>query len=114
MLPGGPGKAPEEILRQGQAAGLPHPNLPGDVPQRRQLGGARPQDAPELGPGDRRGSLPGRGTQRPPAAENQTTHLLRRPDVPHRGRQGAGDHIGARALRDRAEVPQEQAHRAAR
>lgn len=76
MLPGGPGQAPEEILFPERAARLPHPNLPSDVSQRCQLRGTGSQDTSELGPGDRRGSLPCRGTKRPPAAENQATHLL--------------------------------------
>lgn len=59
---GGSGQAPEKILRQGRALELSHPNLPGHGPQRCQLRGSCPEDSPQLGPGDRRGSLPGRSS----------------------------------------------------
>lgn len=111
VFSGGPRKTPEKILCQERALELPHPHLPGDGPQRRQLRGSRPEDPPQLGAGDRRSPLPGRRPQGAAAAEDQTAHLLRWPDVPHWGGPGNGNHIGARPLRDRTEVPQGETHR---
>lgn len=41
---GGPGEAPEEVLRQKRAHQLPHPHFPRHGPQRRQFRRPRPED----------------------------------------------------------------------
>lgn len=76
-FPGGSGQAAEEVLLQGAEAGVPHPHVPGDGAERGQLGGAGPKDSAQLGAGDGRSSVPGRGSQGPPAQEDQAPHLLR-------------------------------------
>lgn len=114
VLPGGFREAPEKILRQKRAFGLPHKNLPGHGPQRRQLGGPSAEDPSQLGPGGGRGSLPGRSPKRAPAAEDKTAHLLWRPDVSHWGSQRTRHHLRSRPLRNRTEVPQGQTHRPAK
>lgn len=110
-LPGGAGEAPEEVLRQRTASRLSHPHVLGDSSQRRQLRYPGPEDAPGLGVGDRRGSVPGGGPEGPHAGEDQAPHLLRRSDV-SRGRSGRdGHHRRPRALRHRTAPRQKERQR---
>lgn len=110
-LSGGPREAPEEVLRQRPAAGLPHPNVPGHCSQRGQLRDPGPEDPPGLGPGDRRGPVPGGGAQGPHAGEDPAAHLLWRPDVSRGGSGRDGDHRCPRALRHCTETQQQTEER---
>lgn len=106
-LSGGSWKAPEEVLCQRPASRLPHPNIPGHCSKRSQFWDPSAEDPQGLGPGDRRGLVPCRGTQGPHAGEDQAAHLLWRSDV-SRGRSGRdGDHRCPRALRNCTETQQQ-------